>query len=341
MPWLHWESFMAHATLTVGLLLTAALLAGVVGQLLRLPRVTSLPADGHVARAVGARLDSQGTHRADRAADEAGHRDGAVQLGLPFPPGADPPHRPSHRQAVAGRIGRDVRAGHRRIVAAGGPLDHGRAAGCVGAGHRPGHHDPRAQGGRSRGFGHRVCQRPGGPEQHGLDRRLRVAVPGHPFLLRPVGPIPARRSSADCSSTWAGSVLLGVVAGLVVGYRYALVAEARRLVLLAGVLTLVMGICMVESMPYLLAFLAMGLTVANTSYNTRQILAELDRLTGLLCVVFFVTHGADLKIALLRDVGWIGGGYLVFRTAGKYFAPAGPRRRSARSRRSANGWEPR
>jgi CBS domain-containing protein len=62
----------------------------------------------------------------------------------------------------------------------------------------------------------------------------------------------------------------------------------------------------------------MGVTVANSSAQTRQVLAELDRLTGLLCVVFFVTHGAELKPAGLLQAGWIGVAYIVFRFAGKY-----------------------
>ena len=40
----------------------------------------------------------------------------------------------------------------------------------------------------------------------------------------------------------------------------------------------------------------MGVVTANTCYHTRHILGELDRLTGLLCVVFFVTSGVELEI---------------------------------------------
>jgi len=116
----------------------------------------------------------------------------------------------------------------------------------------------------------------------------------------------------------AGSAALGILAGLVTSYCYGLVAENRRLALLVGMITLVLGACMAMEIPYLLTFLAMGLTVANSSYHTRQVLAELDRLTGLLAVVFFVTHGADLQVDKLWEVGTIGVGYLVLRLLGKY-----------------------
>ena len=116
-----------------------------------------------------------------------------------------------------------------------------------------------------------------------------------------------------------GSLLLGVAAGLVVSYCFGLVAENRRLVLLVGIITLVLGICLQTETPYLLTFLAMGATVANSSYQARQMLAELDRLTGLLTVVFFVTHGAELQVDKLWMAGSIGAGYIVLRLYGKYF----------------------
>jgi Kef-type K+ transport system membrane component KefB/CBS domain-containing protein len=117
----------------------------------------------------------------------------------------------------------------------------------------------------------------------------------------------------------AGSAALGAVGGLIVSYAFTLVADSRRLVLLAAVITLLLSICQLNQMPYLLTFLAMGVTVANCSDQTRQVLAELDRLTGLLCVVFFVTHGAELELHALGEAGWIGFGYIVFRFCGKYF----------------------
>ena len=116
-----------------------------------------------------------------------------------------------------------------------------------------------------------------------------------------------------------GSIALGMAAGLVVSYCYGLVGETRRLVLLFAAVILILGICELVGVPYLLTFLAMGITVVNTSDQTRQVLAELDRLTGLLCVVFFVAHGADLKLGALADAGLIGIGYIVCRLSGKYF----------------------
>lgn len=116
----------------------------------------------------------------------------------------------------------------------------------------------------------------------------------------------------------AGSVALGVAAGLIVSYSFTLVAPGRRLILLFAVIMLLLGLTHQFKMPYLLAFLAMGVTVANTSDRTREVLAELDRMTGLLCVVFFVVHGADLQLHALPAAQMAGVAYIVLRVAGKY-----------------------
>jgi Kef-type K+ transport system membrane component KefB len=115
-----------------------------------------------------------------------------------------------------------------------------------------------------------------------------------------------------------GSVALGVVAGLVVSYASSLVAQRNRLVLLVGATTLIAGLCQAYDIPYLLTFLTMGATVANASERPQDLVGELDRWTGLLCVVFFVIHGAELDIGMLIKVGGIGAAYIALRTAGKY-----------------------
>lgn len=130
-----------------------------------------------------------------------------------------------------------------------------------------------------------------------------------------------------------GSIVLGVVAGLILSLGFVFVQGEKRLVLLLAVMVPVLGICRAHALldlpwigeyhydgvPYLLAFLSMGVTVVNTTEQSRQILKELDRVTGLLCVIFFVVHGAELKLNNVQTLGMVGVGYLVFRLIGKYF----------------------
>ncbi len=114
-----------------------------------------------------------------------------------------------------------------------------------------------------------------------------------------------------------GSILVGVAAGGLVSFCCGLLAPGHWLVLLVAATTLLMGINETLGIPYMLSFLAMGVTVANTSGSTASIVAVLDRLTGFLCVIFFVVHGADLQLSALLAAGWIGVAYIVLRSSGK------------------------
>ena len=116
-----------------------------------------------------------------------------------------------------------------------------------------------------------------------------------------------------------GSAAIGVVAGLVTSYACGFLSLRSWSVLLVGVATLVLGLCGRFDVPYLLAFLAMGATVANSSDLAEKMVAELDRLTGLLCVIFFVIHGAEMDIGALEKAGYVGIAYVVLRSLGKYF----------------------
>ena len=116
-----------------------------------------------------------------------------------------------------------------------------------------------------------------------------------------------------------GSVVLGTAAGLLASWACSLANRTRWFVLLIGLTTLVLGLCHEFGIPYLLTFLAMGAAVANSSDQTRKIEQELDRFTGLVCVVFFVIHGAEMDLRALAAVGTVGAGYIVLRSVGKYF----------------------
>ena len=93
-----------------------------------------------------------------------------------------------------------------------------------------------------------------------------------------------------------GSLVIGAIAGLGLSYGCGLLRQSHWLVLLVATTTVVLGICESLGMPYMLAFLIMGVTVANSSGASQRMGEELDHLTGLLCVLFFAVHGAELDI---------------------------------------------
>ncbi len=116
----------------------------------------------------------------------------------------------------------------------------------------------------------------------------------------------------------AGSVALGVAGGLLVSYGCGLLMMKRWLVLLVATTTFLLGVCESFEIPYMVTFLVMGVTVANTSDMKAKIVDELDHLSGLLAVLFFAVHGTELDVGAFFAAGKIGAVYIVFRLAGKW-----------------------
>lgn len=117
--------------------------------------------------------------------------------------------------------------------------------------------------------------------------------------------------------TLFGSLILGILGGLVISYACGFLKKNSWLVLLIAVTTLVLGIAVTFELSYMLTFLAMGVIVANSSEVSQQIAEELDHITGLLCVIFFAVHGAELHLDAAMAVGMAGMVYIVARVAGK------------------------
>jgi Kef-type K+ transport system membrane component KefB len=115
------------------------------------------------------------------------------------------------------------------------------------------------------------------------------------------------------------ATFLGMLAGLAVSFFCGIVPSTRWLVLLTAVIAPLMAACELLQVPYLLTYLTMGITVASTSDLAAEVCDTLDRLTGLLCVVFFVIHGAEMDLGKLWAAGAVGVAYIALRCAGKYF----------------------
>lgn len=116
----------------------------------------------------------------------------------------------------------------------------------------------------------------------------------------------------------AGSIALGVGGGLIVSYGCGFLNIKRWLVLLVAATTFLLGTSVSLDIPYMVTFLVMGVTVANTSDYTGKIVDELDHLSGLLAVLFFAIHGTQLDLGAFLIAGKLGVIYIVFRMAGKW-----------------------
>lgn len=115
-----------------------------------------------------------------------------------------------------------------------------------------------------------------------------------------------------------GSVVLGVIGGLTISYGCGFLNTKRWLVLLVATVTFLLGVDESLNVPYMLTFLVMGVTVANTSDYKSQIVDELNHISGLLAVLFFAVHGTELDAKAFLSAGVLGGVYIVFRMLGKY-----------------------
>jgi Kef-type K+ transport system membrane component KefB len=114
-----------------------------------------------------------------------------------------------------------------------------------------------------------------------------------------------------------GACMLGVAGGLLISYCSGLLSRSRWLVMVLAVAILMLGLCETWELPYMLAFLLAGAVVVNTSDSSRELLSENEKITGLLVVVFFAVHGAELQLQAFVSAGLLGVVYILARTTGK------------------------
>ncbi len=114
-----------------------------------------------------------------------------------------------------------------------------------------------------------------------------------------------------------GACLLGIAGGLVIGYLSGLLNRRRWLVMVLAVAILMLGLCETWHLPYMLSFLIAGVMLVNTSEAAPELLSEQEKIAGLLVVVFFAVHGAELQLVSFFAAGTLGIVYIVARSAGK------------------------
>lgn len=114
-----------------------------------------------------------------------------------------------------------------------------------------------------------------------------------------------------------GACVLGAISGLMISYGSGLLSRRRWLVMVFAVVILLLGLCESWHMPYMLAFLIAGMVVVNTSDTVPELVSEQEKIAGLLIVMFFAVHGAELDLQAFIAAGLLGIGYIVARSTGK------------------------
>ena len=115
-----------------------------------------------------------------------------------------------------------------------------------------------------------------------------------------------------------GALLLGAVLGVI--FRFLVkfyTGRGNRLAITYAMIFLCIGLCDFIGWSALLACMAMSAVLVNTSNASDVVFEQVDRMTPPIFMLFFFLSGADLNIALLSEVGFIGIIYIVFRVLGK------------------------
>lgn len=125
------------------------------------------------------------------------------------------------------------------------------------------------------------------------------------MVLQPVGEI-------------LGAVALGVGVGALVSRSATRLRDRSEVqVLILGALLTTAGAAITLGLSPLLASMALGSAVGNLSRRSEAVFGAVRAMDTPVYVVFFVLSGAGLHVELLRSVGLLGVGYVVFRIAGK------------------------
>ncbi|HHY03753.1 MAG TPA: cation:proton antiporter [Thermoanaerobacterales bacterium] len=114
------------------------------------------------------------------------------------------------------------------------------------------------------------------------------------------------------------ALLVGFVIGLVLSYA-SRKARGKDDLLSISIATifLTLGIAEFLNVSTLLCCMMLGATVSNMTYGGDKVISIIDRFTPPVFIAFFTMAGVDLQLDVLKSVGLIGIGYVVFRVIGK------------------------
>lgn len=115
-----------------------------------------------------------------------------------------------------------------------------------------------------------------------------------------------------------GALLLGAVVGIL--FRFLVkwfTGRGNRLAVTYALVFACLGLGSLLGVSTLLACMAMGAVLVNTSSVSNVIFEQTDRITPPIFMLFFFLSGAELDISILPTVGVIGTIYILMRVAGK------------------------
>ncbi|HSP48335.1 MAG TPA: cation:proton antiporter [Clostridiaceae bacterium] len=114
-----------------------------------------------------------------------------------------------------------------------------------------------------------------------------------------------------------GAAILGVACGTALSYfSKKATGEEQLLTMTLGALLFTVGISVQFGFSSLIACMMVGATVVNL-VNNKRTFTVVDRFTPPIFLAFFTIAGVDVNFGVLKGVGLIGVGYVIFRVVGK------------------------
>lgn len=126
------------------------------------------------------------------------------------------------------------------------------------------------------------------------------------------------RAAHGLAWTTVGSIALGALLGVLIDFWGSRVKETgEATILVIGVVLIAVGTSRYLGLSPLITTLALGATFANASQRGDRLLRALGRADPPLYAAFFVLAGAELVPSSVLGLGLVGVGYTVARTVGK------------------------
>lgn len=117
-------------------------------------------------------------------------------------------------------------------------------------------------------------------------------------------------------------IALALVVGFAIGLALSYVSRKAKgkddlLSISLATIFLTLGVAELLNVSTLLCCMMLGATVSNMTYGGDKVIAIIDRFTPPVFIAFFTMAGVDLQLDVLKSVGLVGIGYVVFRVIGK------------------------
>ncbi len=122
----------------------------------------------------------------------------------------------------------------------------------------------------------------------------------------------------DAAIEIGGAIGLGIAIGVPAGLLTGRIKPGEATLLEGlGIVLLSVGLATWLGLSPLLLAVVTGITVANLAKHHTRTFREIENIEWPFLVLFFVLAGASLETESLENIGWIGAGYVLLRTAGK------------------------